>query len=534
MNAPLTRGVGIAQLVFVAGCGSVGGIASHDDGGAAPQADGRAAPVSPAPDVVDSGPEEIVTGIARNRMDASARTTCWLSEHGEMSCNGALLRGTTSAEDGAFVKVSVGGDMACGLREDGTARCFLGQVACNLDKRCRIGALTSAAHFRSDLPGSYIDLDVEATGSAVLTLDEQGHPRRFFIDQSTGSIPSFVDILTESTAFVRIAGTDFQACGLQASGHVTCWENYEHAQRYEPEGRFVALAAGSSHLCVLSTEKEGSIVCWGGDDAWQAANASGHFTAVSAGDSGTCALLEGGAAQCWGDGSPDPGPVPEGTFVAIASGGGHRCAMRDSGAVECWGFGAGLPAIDSSNDVAGPIGGAVGSTCLLYQPASNERFQCELEHGYLSALGFTKVNSAEFVQQFGSMKQRNIWVSGGRTDLPDGGSIDAAAIYTAIDPDDPSARLLAQIPVGTRILHENPGGDRYELMTKLPAGASPQNGDWEFTRYLLDGTRISLLADSSGYNGGSAPPPTCLDCHEMAERRERTNLLWGIPRSVVP
>src|SRR5262249_20364120 len=148
-------------------------------------------------------------------------------------------------------------------------------------------------------------------------------------------------------------------------------------------------------------------------------------------------------ARCWGDGSPDPGPVPEGPFIAIASGGGHRCAMRKSGDVECWGFGAGLPAADSSADVDGPIAGAADKGCARYAPDSTDRFQCELDRGYLSTLGLVKVNAVEFVQQFGATKQRNIWVSGASTALPDGGSIDARAIYGAIDPDDPSARITA-------------------------------------------------------------------------------------------
>jgi len=206
--------------------------------------------------------------------------------------------------------------------------------------------------------------------------------------------------------------------------------------------------------------------------------------------------------------------------------------MRKDGGVECWGFGAGASAVNSSADVEGPIGGAIDSSCVRYAATSTERFQCELERGYLSTLGLVKVNAVEFVQMFGATKQRNIWVSGGSTELPDGSSIDAATIYGAIDPDDPFAALLAPIPVGTIIVHENPGGDRYELMTKLPAGASPENGDWEFTRYLLDGTRVSVHATSGGYGGPA--PPTCLDCHEMAERRGRTDLLWGIPRAAMP
>jgi hypothetical protein len=492
-------------------------------------------------------------GVARSRLDASERTTCWLTERGAVSCNGALLRGTSNAKDGAFVKVSVGGDVACGLRENGTARCFIGWIGCEPDRPCSVGSsvlLGPGGDLRRDLPDRYLDLDVEPGGSSVLALDSERQVLRFFIDGGTGELsPADVALAagglltygpdggvnpgSAQTDFVRVAGSAFQLCGLDATGHVTCWELANPSHHYEPEGTFVALASGSSHLCALATKERKSIVCWGGNEGRQAADARGPFTAVSAGDDGTCALLEGGEARCWGDGSPDPGPVPDGTFVAVASGGGHRCAMRESGAVECWGFGAGLPAVDSSADVEGPIGGAADSGCVHYAMATIDRFQCELARGYLSTLGLVKVNAVEFVQMFGSTKQRNIWVSGGSTNLPDGGSIDAAAVYRAIDPDDSSARLLAPIPVGTHLVHENPGGDRYELMTKLADGASPENGDWEFTRHLLDGTRVSLQAGSGSGYGGPAPP-TCLDCHEMAERRDRTNLLWGIPRSALP
>ena len=68
-------------------------------------------------------------------MDASERTTCWLTERGAVTCNGELLRGTSSAQDGVFVKVSVGGDIACGLRANGTARCFVGWIACDRGPR---------------------------------------------------------------------------------------------------------------------------------------------------------------------------------------------------------------------------------------------------------------------------------------------------------------------------------------------------------------------------------------------------------------
>ena len=89
-----------------------------------------------APEKNDDAP---VTRVARNRMDASERTTCWLTERGAMRCNGALLRGTTSSHDGVFVKVSVGADVACGLRKDGTATCFVGWVGCDEGRPCSLG-----------------------------------------------------------------------------------------------------------------------------------------------------------------------------------------------------------------------------------------------------------------------------------------------------------------------------------------------------------------------------------------------------------
>jgi hypothetical protein len=270
--------------------------------------------------------------------------------------------------------------------------------------------------------------------------------------------------------------------------------------------------------------------CWGGNEGSQAADIQGRFSTISAGDDSTCAIGDDGETVCWGDGSATPMPAPDGPFVAVAAGGGHRCGLRNDGRVSCWGFGAGLPIGEWEADAEAPIASAA-STCAPYNATSQARFDCELTRGYLSPFGFSRVNATEFVQIFGATKQRNIWITGPDAELPGGGTLPVSEVYGAIDPDDPAATLLAPIPEGTILIHENPGGDRYELMTKLPAGAAPENGDWRFSRHRLDGTRVPLLQTSGGYGGPA--PPSCLDCHEMAERRGRTNLLWGIPRSAM-
>jgi hypothetical protein len=111
-----------------------------------------------------------------------------------------------------------------------------------------------------------------------------------------------------------------------------------------------------------------------------------------------------------------------------------------------WGFGAGLAAKDSSADVEGRIRGAADSGCTVTRrtPLTDNASST----AGISSLELVKINAIEFTQVFGS-EETNIW---SRTMQQRPG---------AIDPDDPAARIVAPIPVGTHLVHENPGGDRY-------------------------------------------------------------------------
>lgn len=495
----------------------------------------------------EASADDPLSGVARTRIDAGERQTCWIRAGGAIRCEGVALRGTSRREDGSFVKVSVGDDAACGLREDGSVRCFFAWLNCGAPGCSLAGTqIGSGRDIRRDLPGRYLDIDLRGDGREVLALDTDGHVLRWDPDWMSGSLGDFdaalaaggfappppnggaTDPAAARTDFVRIAGNGLQSCGLSPSGQLRCWTS-DVRQLYEPPGTFAELSSGHAHLCARTVEGAGTVHCWGADEDGQAADVKGRFVEVSAGGSHTCALRESGRVTCWGDGSHVPTSPSDGTFIAVAAGGGHSCGLREGDQVECWGFGAGLPAATPSEGVEKPIGTAVADGCTSLDGSSPARFACELAQGYLSTFEFTKVNATEFTQAFGATKQRNIWISPSESELPDS-SPTAKEIYGAIDPDDPEARILAAILPGTRLLHENPGGDRYELMTKLPPGAAPENGDWGFSRHLLDGTRLPLTSDS-GYGPAA---PTCLDCHEMANRRERTDLLWGIPRSAMP
>jgi hypothetical protein len=502
----------------------------------------------------EGGPaDDLDVEMSRNRMDAAERTTCWIRTDGTLQCHGALLRGVSDPADGAFVKVAVGGDVTCGLREDGVT-CFVGWIGCGAAP-CWLGGAQydrgPGGDVRLALPGRYRDLDLEPDGHTLWVIDGDGALSRHrlswhvkeIIDGDPVELPAETAGTREASAAVRIAVTSFQACTLDARGAVRCWQIANPIGYYAPAGRFLDLAAGANHLCALPDGNR-PVHCWGLDESGQSADVAGPFSSVSAGTALTCGLDLDDQAHCWGDGARVPVPGPAGPFVALAAGGSHACGLREDDTVECWGFGAGLPGLASASDVERPIFSAVDGSCVRLQNLT--RFDCEMQQGYLSSLGLVKVNATAFEQIFGAVKRRNVWIAAPVQEIQEGGSTadggatgdgtstDALSLYAGIDPDDSEARLAAPIPPGTTLLHENPGGDTYELMTKLPPGAAPENGDWGFARYHIDGTRLPLIATSSGGYGGSTPQMTCLECHEIGGRRERTDLLWGIPRSAMP
>ena len=281
---------------------------------------------------------------------------CGLRQDGTAVCrmgDGPNFGQASSPEGERFVSLSSGWVHTCGLRQDGTVACwgaetkYLGNVFLPPDQ-----------HFVSISAGDRHTCGLREDGTAVCRGD----------DEFGQSSPP------EDRHFESLSSGTYHTCGLLADGAALCWGT-EEVPPYSPNSewvlayghasppvgeRFVSLSSGEIHTCGLRSD--GTVECWGLDDRrvlrghGQASPPHAErFAAMSSGQFHTCGLRKDGTVVCWGAGLADRSspfesvtfvapdrrltavPGPDERYKAITAGEDHTCALALDGAVYCWG-----------------------------------------------------------------------------------------------------------------------------------------------------------------------------------------------------
>ena len=248
-----------------------------------------------------------------------------------------------------FVQLSSGTDHTCGVRSDGTVRCW-----------------GSDGFGKSTVPtGTYVSVSggwghtcaVSSTGAAVCWGDnywgQSNAPSGTFTAVSAGWGHS-CGLTTTGTArcwgfnfsgqssapsgtFTAVVAGGNHSCAITGEGALRCWGLNNDRQASPPSGTYTAIAAGWRHNCAIKTDA--TLACWGDNGSRQATAPSGTYTAVSAGQEHSCGVKTDGTAVCWGNNGSGQLTVPSGTFTNASAGEGHSCGLTTTGTVLCWGTG---------------------------------------------------------------------------------------------------------------------------------------------------------------------------------------------------
>jgi alpha-tubulin suppressor-like RCC1 family protein len=203
-------------------------------------------------------------------------TTCGIRTDGTARCWGWNGSGQAEVPEGTWSSLSVAYEHACGIHADGTLGCWGANYG---------GETTAPA-------GTFVD--VATFASDTLVLDSAGRLTWWGVAKSSGVMTEPPDIaLRDVDGFTEVA------CALDPAGALYCWGSPAYPITPPGGDGYSGLTVGAHHACALDTAREA--VCWGDDATGQVSG------------------------------------VPEGTWRSIAAGRFMTCGLRDDYAVECWG-----------------------------------------------------------------------------------------------------------------------------------------------------------------------------------------------------
>ena len=228
-----------------------------------------------------------------------------------------------AARQREFVSVAVGDtDFACGLRVDGSVRCW-GSTLAGFSPEGGFSALGAGARVVCGIRVDEGYEGIECWGPGI----EQAAP-------------------PPPGRYVGVGVGEVEVCGIHAGGRLECWDRRGETW-WQPEGQFQmveVVIAGTA--CGLRTD--GTIMCTN-DATFRGPSPSpppeGAFSTIDLTDTYGCGVRVGGELACWGflvspsyeDIDESRWVPPEGQFVDVTAHETFACAVRADGEIACWG-----------------------------------------------------------------------------------------------------------------------------------------------------------------------------------------------------
>lgn len=244
-----------------------------------------------------------------------------------------------------FVDVIAGKVHSCGLRGDGTVRCWgndaFGQVSqapTNAGfKSLHSGGVYSCAMRLDDtvLCWGYAATGVpDAPLSPLLSLvtgwDAACGEELDGVFQCWGNDTGGKYSPRPSAPVLDLGIGWEQGCAILLDGSITCWGADEAGQASPPSGDdYVALSLASWHGCAQHTDQ--TIDCWGAVENWP----THPITSMNSRGLDTCVIAPDDQVHCFGSGNARD--VPPLTAQRVAVGDGHACALLFDDSITCWG-----------------------------------------------------------------------------------------------------------------------------------------------------------------------------------------------------
>jgi len=221
------------------------------------------------------------------------RHSCAQRLDNSLSCWGNDGSGRATPPLGAFADIQVGSEHSCALErpEDG------GEIVC-------WGSNTSGK--ATPPAGSFISMGIGHSHGCAIRADQT-------IECWGSALYGRTDAPTEGS-FVQVAAGGRSSCALLENDDAICWGADGDGQLQVPSGeKFSSITVGDKHTCGLTLD--GRIRCFGSASYQQNEDPEGLFVALAAGWQTNCGFRESGIAYCWGRNNNNVAEPPSGVML---------------------------------------------------------------------------------------------------------------------------------------------------------------------------------------------------------------------------